>query len=187
MGLMLPPTRAPLMTVPTGSAGHAPSARTLTHVHQEASLPVEHEEQPTRCDGPAMTPRPPARTARCYSRKSTVQSHLSSRRNGLNPPAPSGAVRAFSCAFRERLKVTRAQQPWVLTRVVISRPGVPERGHYSPELPRPGVPGRGHCRPRSPTRLPTGWHRRLLTSAPFLVLPASLELCPRACILESRP
>ena len=30
-------------------------------------------------------------------------------------------------------------------------------------LPRPGVPGLGHCRPKLPTRLPTDWHRRLLT------------------------
>jgi len=43
------------------------------------------------------------------------------------------------------------------------RPGVPGRRHYRPERPRPRAPGRGHFRPRFPARLPTGWHRRLLT------------------------
>ena len=58
--------------------------------------------------------------------------------------------------------MTRREKPWVRTRIVILRPGVPGRGYYRPELRRPGVPGRRHCRPKFPTRLPTGWHRRLL-------------------------
>ena len=41
VGHMLPTTRAPLMKTPTGSAGPGPSSRTLTHVHQAASPPVE--------------------------------------------------------------------------------------------------------------------------------------------------
>ena len=92
VGHMLPPTRAPLMKMPTGSAGPAPSSRTLTHVHQAASLPVEQVEEPTLRDGPVVTPRPPARSAGRYSRKSTEESHLSSTRSSLEPPAPSGAV-----------------------------------------------------------------------------------------------
>ena len=64
--------------------------------------------------------------------------------------------------LRQREKVTRREKPWVRTHVVIPKPGVPGRGYYRSELPRPGVPGRGHCRPKCPTRLPTGWHRRLL-------------------------
>ena len=51
MGPMLPPTRAPLMKTPTGSASPAMSSRTLTHVHQAASLPVEQVEEPTLRDG----------------------------------------------------------------------------------------------------------------------------------------
>ena len=71
VGPMLPPTRAPLMKTPTGSASPAPSSRTLTHVHQAASLPVEQVEEPTLRGGPVVTPRPPARSAGRYSRKST--------------------------------------------------------------------------------------------------------------------
>ena len=99
VGLMLPPTRAPLMKTTTGSAGPSPSSRTLTHVHQAASLPVEQEEEPTLRDGPVVMPRPPARSAGRYSRKSTEESHLSSSRSSLEPPAPSGAARAASCGF----------------------------------------------------------------------------------------
>ena len=61
MGLMLPPTRGPVMKPPTWSAGPAPSSRTLTHVHQAVSLPVEQVEEPTLRDGPVVTRRPPAR------------------------------------------------------------------------------------------------------------------------------
>ena len=98
VGFMLPPTRAPLMT-PAGSAGPAPSSRTLTYVHQAASLPVEQVEEPTLRDGPVVAPRPPARSAGRYSRKPTEESHLSSSRNSLEPLARSGAVRAGSCNF----------------------------------------------------------------------------------------
>ena len=59
-GLMLPPTRAPLMKTPTGSAGPAPSSRTLTHVHQAASLPVEQVEKPALRGGSVVMSRPPA-------------------------------------------------------------------------------------------------------------------------------
>ena len=31
---------------------------------------------------------------------------------------------------------------------MLSRPGVPARGHYRPKEPRTGVPRRGHCRPK---------------------------------------
>ena len=48
---------------------------------------------------PVVTPRPPARSAGRYSRKSTEESHLSSSRSSLEPPAPSAAVRAASCDF----------------------------------------------------------------------------------------
>ena len=99
MGPMLPPTRTPLMKTPTGSAGPAPSLRTLTHVHQPASLPVEQVEEPTLPDGPVVTPRPPARSAGRCSRRCTEESHLSSSRSSLEPPAPLGAVRAASGGF----------------------------------------------------------------------------------------
>ena len=56
VGHMLPPTRAPLMKTPTGSAGPVPSSSTLTHVAE--SLPVEQVEEPTLHDGPVVTPRP---------------------------------------------------------------------------------------------------------------------------------
>ena len=71
VGPMLPPSRAPLMKTPTGSASPAPSSRTLNHVHQAASLPVEQVEEPTLRDGPVVTPRPPAWSAGRYSRRST--------------------------------------------------------------------------------------------------------------------
>ena len=99
VGPMLPPTRAPLMKTPTGSAGPAPSSRTLTHVHQAASLPVEQVEEPTLRGGQVVTPRPPARSAGRYSRKSTEESHLLSSKSSLGPPALLGAVRAASCDF----------------------------------------------------------------------------------------
>ena len=99
VGLMLPPTRAQVMKTPTGSAGPAPSSRTLSHVHQAASLPVEQVEVPTLPDGPIVTPRPPVRSAGRYSRKSTEESLISSSRSSFEPPAPSGAVRAASCDF----------------------------------------------------------------------------------------
>ena len=54
VGLMLPPTRAPLLKTPTGFAGPASSSRTLTHAHQAASVPVEQEE-PTLRDEPVVT------------------------------------------------------------------------------------------------------------------------------------
>ena len=57
VGLTLPTTRAPLMKTPTGSAGPAPSSRTLTHVHQAASVPVAQVEELTMRDGPVVTPR----------------------------------------------------------------------------------------------------------------------------------
>ena len=87
------------MKTPTGSAGPAPSSRTLTHVHQAASLPVEQVEEPTLRDGPVVTPRSPALSAGRYSRKSTEGSLLSSSRSSFESPAPSGAVRAASCDF----------------------------------------------------------------------------------------
>ena len=99
VGPRLPPTRAPLMKTPRGSVGPAPSSRTLTHVHQVASLPVEQVGEPTLRDGPVVTPRPPTRSAGRYSRRSTEESHLSSSRRSLEPPAPSAAVRAASCDF----------------------------------------------------------------------------------------
>ena len=55
LGLMLPPTRYPLMKTP----GPVPSSRTLIHVHQAASLPVAQVEDPTLRDGPVVTPWPP--------------------------------------------------------------------------------------------------------------------------------
>ena len=97
VGLTFPPTRAPLMKIPTGSAGPAPSSRTLTHVHQEASLPVEQVQEPTLRDGPRVTPRPPAGSAGRYSPKSKEESHLSSSRSTFEPHDPSGAVRAAVC------------------------------------------------------------------------------------------
>ena len=84
---MLPPTRAPLLKTSAGSADplSSSSSRTLTHVQITASVPVEQEEEPTLPDGPVVTPRPPVRSTRRYSRKSTEESHLSSSRTGLEP------------------------------------------------------------------------------------------------------
>ena len=90
------------MKTSTGSAGPDPSSRTLTRVHQAASLPVEQVEEPTLRDGPVLTPRPPAQSAGRFSRTSTEESHLSSNRSSLEPPAPSGAVRAASCGFSSK-------------------------------------------------------------------------------------
>ena len=99
VGPMLPPTRAPLLKTPIGATSPAPSSRTLTHVQKAASLPVEQVEEPTLRDGPVMTPRPPARSAGRYSRKSTEESHLSSSGSSLEPPAPPGAARAASGGY----------------------------------------------------------------------------------------
>ena len=89
VGLLLPPTRAPLRKKPAGFADPAPSSRMLTHVHQAASLPVEQVEESTLRDGLVVTPRPPARSAGRYSRKSTEVSYLSSSRSSFELPAPS--------------------------------------------------------------------------------------------------
>ena len=141
----------------------------LTHVHQAASLPVEQVEESTLRDGLVVTPRPPARSAGRYSRKSTEESYLSSSRSSFELPAPSGAVEQLHAIFPQRAKGTRREKRWVRTRIVIPRPSIPGRGHYRPERPRLGVPVRGHCRSKFPTRLPTGWNRRrsiLLSNTP---------------------
>ena len=156
----MPPTRASLPKTLAESAGPS-SSRTLTYVHQAESVPVEQEEKPTLRDGPVVTPRPPARSAGPYSRKSTEESHLSSRRSRLEPLPLRAQLEQLLAIFRRRTKVIRGEKPWVRIPIVLPRPGVPGRGHYS-KLPRPGVPGRGHCRPKFPARFPTGWHRRLL-------------------------
>ena len=101
---MWPPTRAPFPKTPTGPSGPASPSCTLTHVHRAASLPTEKEGEPTRRDKLVMTPRPRARLAGRSSRKSTGKSHLSSRRNVLAPPAPSGAARASSFDFSQKSK-----------------------------------------------------------------------------------
>ena len=64
--------------------------------------------------------------------------------------------------LRQRSTSPRREHPWVRTRVVLPRPGVPTRGRYGPKVPRTGVLRRGHFRPIFLTRPPTGWHRRLL-------------------------
>ena len=110
VGHMLPPIRAPLMKTPTRSAGLAPSSRTLTHVHEAASLSVGQEEEPTLRDGPVVTPRPPARSTGRYSRTSTEESHFSSRRSRLEPPAPLGAVRAAYGGFSPKSNGCTARQ-----------------------------------------------------------------------------
>ena len=99
VGPMLPPTRSPLSKTHTGATSPAPSSRTLTHVHQAASLPVEQVEEPTLRDGPVVTPRPPARSAGRYTRRLTEESHLSSSGSSLKPPAPSGAAKAASGGY----------------------------------------------------------------------------------------
>ena len=95
VGRNLLPTRAQLMKTPTGSAGPDPSSSSLTHVHQVASIPVEQVEELTLRDGP----RPPARSGGRHSGKSTNESHFSSSRSRLEPPAPFGTVRAASSNF----------------------------------------------------------------------------------------
>ena len=99
VGLLLPTTRAPLLKTSTGSASPPSCSRTLTHMQRAASVPVEQEEEPTLPDGPVVTPRPPIRSTRRSSRKSTEESHLSSSRRSSEPPAPSGAGREASCDF----------------------------------------------------------------------------------------
>ena len=70
VGPLLPPTRPPLSKTHTGATSPAQSSRTLTHVHQAASLPVEQVEEPTLRGGPVVTPRPPAQSAGPSYRKS---------------------------------------------------------------------------------------------------------------------
>ena len=161
VGPMLPPTRAPLLKTPIGATSPAPSSRTLTHVQKAASLPVEQVEEPTLRDGPVVTPRPPARSAGRYSRKSTEESHLSSSGSSLEPPAPPGAARAASGGYSPKcdgdttrtvgLDLPRDTEAWC------SRTGA-----FRPEQRRPGVPVLGHYRPSLTARHPTSWHRRRL-------------------------
>ena len=155
VGLALPRTRAPLLTTPTRSADPASSSHTVTHVHQTASVPAEQEEEPTLCDGPVMTPRPPSRTTGRYSRESTEESHVSSSRSRLEPLPIWAQLEQILAICRQRAKMKRDEKPWVRTRIVLPRPGVPGRGHCRPKLPRPCVSGRGYCRPKLQTRHPT--------------------------------
>ena len=67
VGLLLPPTRAPILKTSTGSAGPRSSSRTLTHVQRAGSVPVEQEKEPTLPDGPVATPRPPVKSSGCFS------------------------------------------------------------------------------------------------------------------------
>ena len=99
VGLLLPPTRAPLLKTSTGSAGPPSSSRTLTHVHRAVSVPVEQEEEPTLPDGPAMTPPPPVRSTGRYGAKMRKNRISHQRRSSLELPAPPGAVKAASCDF----------------------------------------------------------------------------------------
>ena len=82
----------------------------------------------------------------------------------LRAPRPSGRSRSsFLRFFRQRVRVTRGEEPWIRTRIVHLKPSIPGRGHYRAILPKPGVPRQGYCKPKLPTRPPTDWHRRLLT------------------------
>ena len=94
---MLPPTRAPLLRTPTGSAGPASFSRTLIHVHQASTVPVEQEEEPTLRDGPVVAPRTPVRSAGRYSRKIYGRIACLVKQKQIRTPAHLGAVRADSC------------------------------------------------------------------------------------------
>ena len=76
VNLLLPLARAPLQKTPTGSTNPASSFNTLTHAFQATSAPVAEEEDPTLRDGPVVTPRPPALSARRCFRKFTEESRL---------------------------------------------------------------------------------------------------------------
>ena len=107
---LFPLIRAPLSKTPTGSTGPAPSLGTLTHVHQATSAPVAQDRGPTLRNGPVVTPRPPARSAGCYSREDTEESRLSSSSNS-EPPAPSDAVRALPCGFTPNSEKVTTRPP----------------------------------------------------------------------------
>ena len=102
-----------------------------------------------------MTPRPPLRSAGRYSRKSTEESHISSSRSSLEPPAPSGAVIAASCDFSPKSEGDTRRE------TVGSTSNRAHEARCSRTGSRPGVPGRGYCRPNLPTPSPADLHRRL--------------------------
>ena len=143
------------MKTPTGSSGPTSSSRTLTHVHQATSVPVEQEEEPTLPDGPVVTPRPPVTSAGRYSRTSTEESHIASSRSSLEPPAPSGTVIAASCDFSPKSEGDTRRE------TVGSDSNRGHEARCSRTGSRPGVPGRGYCRPTLPTPSPADLHRRL--------------------------
>ena len=116
---------------------------------------------PTLRNGPVVMPRLPTRSAGRYFREDTEESRLLSSINNSEPPAPSGAVRAVSCDFTPKSAArSRRDHPWVQTRAVLPRSGVPSLGRCRPKVPRTGVPRRGRHRPVCLTRPPKGWHRR---------------------------
>ena len=80
-------------------------------MHQATSTPVTQDRDPTRRNGPVVTPRPPARSAGHYSRENTEDSRLSSSSNNSEPPAPSGAVRAVSCDFTPKSDKATTRPP----------------------------------------------------------------------------
>ena len=126
---LFPLARAPLSKTPTGSTGPAPSLGTLTHVHQATSAPVAQDRDPTLRNGPVVTPRPPTRSAGCYSRKDTEESRLSSSSNSSEPPAPSGAVRAVPCDFTLKSDKATTRPP-----VGSSSRRAPEAGRSQTEM-----------------------------------------------------
>ena len=84
-------------------------------------------------DGPVVTPRSPALSAGRYSRKFTEESRLSSSRSSSEPLSLRAHLEQFLAIIRQRAKMPRREKPWVRTRVVLPRPGVPEGDNTGPK------------------------------------------------------
>ena len=102
-------------------------------MHQAASAPVVQERDPTLRNRSELSQRPPASSSGRYFRESTEESRLSSSRNSVAPPSPTGAVRAVSCDFCQRATRPRHEKLLVRICVLIPTPGVPKANATSPK------------------------------------------------------
>ena len=100
MGLMLPPTRAPFMMTPTGSAGPAPSSRTRTHVHQAASRAGRRIDTARRASGDATASSPISWAPFPYVYERIAS--LVTQKNLKSPPPLRAQLEQFLAVFRQR-------------------------------------------------------------------------------------
>ena len=124
---VLPPTGARFLKASTGSAGPLSPSRRLTYVRNAPSATVE-QEKPDTVRQSSDNPTTSGQINRGIIPPKAVESQLSSRRAGSQPPAPlglrqrpSGAARAPSGHYSPMVMMPPGQNPWDRTRLVRQR------------------------------------------------------------------